>query len=71
MFLPHPDDLQIDLCGIMQWSCLHIFQGFANTAPSLSAIITNLNIKESRTKLSANVLTFFMVDLLLSNLFWD
>ena len=44
--------------------------GIANTAASLSGIVTNLNIKESnRTKLSASVSTFFMEDLLLGNLF--
>ena len=44
--------------------------GIANYATSLSGIVTNLNIKESnRTKLSANVSTFFMEDLLLGNLF--
>ena len=50
---------------------IHI-SGITNTAASLSGIVTNLNIKESsRTKLSANVLTFFMEDLLLGNLFCD
>ena len=42
----------------------------ANTAASLSGVVTNLNIKESsRTKLSAKVSTFF-ADLLLGNLFY-
>ena len=37
---------------------MHV-SGIANTAASLSGVITNLNIKESsRTKLSAKVSTF-------------
>ena len=45
--------------------------GIANSAVSLSGVVTNLNSKESnRTKFSANTLTFFMEDLLLGNLFW-
>ena len=50
---------------------MHI-SGIANSAVSLSGVVTNLNSKESnRTKFSASVLTFFMEDLLLGNLFWD
>ena len=50
---------------------MHI-SGIASTAASLSGVVTNLNIKESsKTKLSANVSTFFIADLLLGNLFWD
>ena len=45
--------------------------GIANSAVSLSGIITNLKNKESnRMKFSVNVSTFFMEDLLLGNLFW-
>ena len=48
---------------------MHIL-GIANTAASLSGVVTNLNIRESSsTKLLANVLTFFIVDFLLGNLF--
>ena len=44
--------------------------GMANTDASLSGVVTNLNIRESsKTKLSASVMTFFIVDLLLGNLF--
>ena len=50
---------------------MHI-SGIANTAASLSGVVTDLNIKESnRTKLSVNVSTFFMDDPLLCNLFRD
>ena len=45
--------------------------GIANSAISFSGVVTSLNNKESnRTKFSANVSTFFMVDLLLGNLFF-
>ena len=48
---------------------MHI-SGIANTAASLSGVISNLNIRESSSaKLSANVLTFFIADLWLGNLF--
>ena len=44
--------------------------GIANSAVSLSGVVTNLNSNESnRTKFSADVSTFFMEDLLLGNLF--
>ena len=44
--------------------------GIANTAASLSGVVTNLNIRESsKTKLSASVSTFFIADLLLGNFF--
>ena len=50
---------------------MHI-SGITNTAASLSGVVTNLNIKESnKTKFSTKVSTFFIVDLLLGNLFWD
>ena len=46
--------------------------GIANSAVSLSDVVTNLNSNESnRMKFSANVSTFFMEDLLLGNLLWD
>ena len=48
---------------------MHI-SGIANTADTLSGIVTSLNINESnRTKLSTSVSTFFTDDLLLGNLF--
>ena len=48
---------------------MHIL-GIANTAASLSGVVTKLNIRESSmTKLSANVTIFFIADLLLGNLF--
>ena len=69
MFSLHPDDLQIDVWYNAMILSMHI-SGIANTADSLSGIITNLNINESnRTKLSASVSTFFTDDLLLGNLF--
>ena len=41
---------------------MHI-SGIANNATSLSGVVTNLNIRESsKTKLSAKVSTFFIVD---------
>ena len=44
--------------------------GITNTAASLSGVVTNFNIRESsKTKLSANVSTFFIVHLLLGSLF--
>ena len=46
--------------------------GIANSAVSLSGVVTNLNNNESnKVKFSANVSTFFMENLLLGNLFWD
>ena len=43
---------------------MHI-SGIASTAASLLGVVTNLNTKESsKTKLSANVSTFFIADLL-------
>ena len=46
--------------------------GIANSAVSLSGVVTNLNSNEPiRMKFSANVSTFFIEDLLLCNLFWD
>ena len=73
MFSLHPDDLQIGWCGIDAIILSTHTSGIANTAASLSGVITNLNIKESsRTKLSAtSVSTFFVEDLLLGNLFCD
>ena len=47
-----------------------MFQEIANTAASLSGVITNLNIRESsKTKPSASVSTFFIANLLLVSLF--
>ena len=72
MSSPLPDDLQINLYDNSAIILSTIISGIASTAASLSGVVTNLNIKESsKTKLSANVSTFFIADLLLGYLFWE